>query len=52
MACVEAEVMERASAKMANWYRMLGARVWDRKEKRGFYWEIMFKNSVEESEEL
>lgn len=36
MDCVEAEVMERASAKMANWYRMLDARVWDRNRNRGF----------------
>lgn len=27
MDCVEAEVMERASAKMVNWYRMLQALV-------------------------
>lgn len=32
MDCVEAEVMERASAKMANWYRMLEARVRDRRK--------------------
>lgn len=36
MDCVEAEVMERASAKMVNWYRMLQARVWDRNRNRGF----------------
>lgn len=35
MDCVEAEVMERASAKMANWYRMVQARVWDRNRNRG-----------------
>jgi len=36
MDCVEAEVMERASAKMAKWYRMLQASVWDRNRNRGF----------------
>lgn len=36
MDCVEAEVMERASAKMANWYRMPQASVWDRNGNRGF----------------
>lgn len=37
MDCAEAEVMERASAKMANWYRMFEARVWDGNRNKGFF---------------
>lgn len=35
MDSAEAEVMERASAKMASWYRMLEARIWDKEQVQG-----------------
>lgn len=43
MDCAVAEVMERASAKMAIWFRILGAGVWDG-NRNGVFLEIIFKN--------
>lgn len=36
MLCAEVKVMERASAKIENWYCMIESRVWDRGGGRGF----------------